>query len=59
MSKYIIKGQINTGKRKVGTGAWRQVAGLAVYATKKEAQEVAHKLNMRGTGCGEYKVFKE
>lgn len=59
MSKYIIKGRINAGKRQAGTGAWRQVAGLAVYATKKEAQEAAHKLNMRGAGCVEYKVFKE
>ena len=58
MSKYIIKGRVNMGVSRIWTGAWKPVQ-LAAYATKKEAQEAADRLNLRGTGCVEYKVFKE
>ena len=58
MSKYIIKGRINMGAGRFGAGAWKTVQ-LAPYATKKEAQEAADRLNLRGTGCVDYKVFKE
>ena len=58
MSKYIIKGRINMGAGRFGAGAWKPVQ-LAAYTTKKEAQEAADRLNLRGTGCVEYKVFKE
>ena len=58
MSKYVIKGRINMGAGRFGTGTWKPVQ-LAAYATKKEAQEAADRLNLRGTGCVEYKVFKE
>ena len=30
-----------------------------LFCHKKEAQDVADRLNLRGTGCVEYKVFKE
>ena len=49
MSKYVIKGRINMGAGRFGTGTWKPVR-LALYATKKEAQEAADRLNLRGTG---------
>ena len=56
MIKYIIKGRINMGSGRFGQGAWKPVR-LTCFATKKEAQDVADRLNLRGTGCVEYKVF--
>ena len=56
MIKYIIKGRINMGAGRFGQGAWKPVR-LTAFATKKEAQDVADRLNLRGTGCVEYKVF--
>lgn len=56
MSRWVIKGRINMGAGRFGTGTWKPVR-LAPYATKKEAQEAADRLNLRGTGCVEYKVF--
>lgn len=53
MSRYVIKGRV-----KGGTGRWLTPAWPA-YATKKEAQAIADKLNRLGTGLVEYKVFKE
>lgn len=58
MIKYIIKGRINMGVGRFGQGAWKPVQ-LTSFTTKKEAQDVADRLNLRGTGCVEYKVFKE
>lgn len=58
MIKYIIKGRINMGSGRFGLGAWKPIR-LTSFATKKEAQDVADRLNLRGTGCVEYKVFKE
>lgn len=54
MSKYIIKGRV-----KGGTGRWLTPDWLSAYDTKKEAQKKADMLNRLGTGCAEYKVFKE
>lgn len=56
MSKYIIKGRINMGSGRFGQGAWKPV-GCTSFATKKEAQDVADRLNLRGIGCVEYRVF--
>ena len=58
MIKYIIKGRINMGVGRFGQGAWKPEQ-LTSFATKKEAQDEADRLNLRGTGCVEYKVFKE
>ena len=54
MSKYIIK-----GRAKGGTGRWLTPDWLSAYDTKKNAQKRADMLNRLGTGCVEYKVFKE
>ena len=44
------------GLRSIWAG--RMETGVAhLFRHKKEAQDVADRLNLRGTGCVEYKVF--
>ena len=51
---YVIKGRCPQG-----TNRWRTLELHGSYATKKAAQEQADKLNRRGFGQIEYRVFKE